>query len=58
MEGNEIDMSAARFERPVMKTYLQVPNLSNQEIALPTHAVFGMWIEGDMISRSPGCVIV
>ena len=32
--------------------YLQMTNIGDHEIILPTHAILGVWVEGDMIPRT------
>ena len=37
---------------------MQITNLSDREIINSTHVILGMWMEGDMIPRTPGYVSV
>uniref|UniRef100_A0AAV1U3G1 Reverse transcriptase domain-containing protein n=1 Tax=Peronospora matthiolae TaxID=2874970 RepID=A0AAV1U3G1_9STRA len=32
--------------------YLQMTNIGDREIILPTHTILGMWVEGDMVPRT------
>uniref|UniRef100_A0AAV1VD68 RNA-directed DNA polymerase n=1 Tax=Peronospora matthiolae TaxID=2874970 RepID=A0AAV1VD68_9STRA len=38
--------------------YLQMTNIGDREIILPTHTILGMWVEGDMVPRTQGLVTV
>uniref|UniRef100_A0AAV1TYV6 Uncharacterized protein n=1 Tax=Peronospora matthiolae TaxID=2874970 RepID=A0AAV1TYV6_9STRA len=38
--------------------YLQMTNVDNREIILPTHTISGLWTEGDMVPRTQGFVTV
>ena len=38
--------------------YLHMTNVGSREIILPTHTILGLWIEGDMIPRTQGYVMV
>ena len=38
--------------------YLQMTNIGDREIILPTHAILGLWTEGDMVPRTQGFVTV
>ena len=34
------------------RNYLQMTNIGDREIILPTHAILDLWVEGDIISRT------
>uniref|UniRef100_A0AAV1TW06 Uncharacterized protein n=1 Tax=Peronospora matthiolae TaxID=2874970 RepID=A0AAV1TW06_9STRA len=38
--------------------YLQMINIGDREIILPTHTILGLWTEGDMVPRTQGFVTV
>uniref|UniRef100_A0AAV1TIN3 Peptidase A2 domain-containing protein n=1 Tax=Peronospora matthiolae TaxID=2874970 RepID=A0AAV1TIN3_9STRA len=38
--------------------YLQMTNIGDREIILPTHTILGMWVEGNMVPRTQGLVTV
>ena len=38
--------------------YLQMTNIGDREIILPTHTILGLWTEGDMVPRTQGFVTV
>ena len=38
--------------------YLQMTNIGDRDIILPTHTILGLWTEGDMVPRTQGFVTV
>ena len=40
------------------RKYLHMTNIGDREIILPTHAILGLWVEGDMIPRTQGFVSI